>query len=112
MSKRVVVTGLGAVTPPEPQHPEDGPPPSEPEKPAAKAGGFNPLKALRGLLTMSKIKEGEYLDWLAGTGATDGSIESLEQLAMEKGPEWMKAQTEEWPKIASAIAALKKGGAK
>ena len=31
---------------------------------------------------------------------------------MEKGPEWMKAQTEEWPKIASAIAALKKGGAK
>lgn len=104
--------GLGPVTPPEPEHPEDGPPPSEPEKPAPK-GGFNPLKALRGLLTMSKLKEGEYLDWLASTGATDGSIESLEQLAMEKGPDWMKAQTEEWPRISAAILEIKKkGGAK
>jgi hypothetical protein len=91
---------------PAPAAPVVTPPPAAP--PATKASGFNPLKALRGLLKMSGLKEGEFLDWLGATGATDGSVESLEQLAMEKGVDWMKAQTEQWPRISAAILEQKK----
>ena len=99
---------------PEPSHPDDGdlgptPPPSVGETPN---GGFNPLKALRGLLGMAKVKEGELLDWLAATGATDGSFGSLEDLALSKGSDYMKVLTEDWPRISAVILAAKKKGTK
>jgi RecT family len=81
-------------------------PPAEPEP----AGGFNPIKSLRGLLSMAKIKEGEYMDWLAATGATDGSYGSLEDLLLSKGSAWMKTITEDWPQISAAMLAAKKKG--
>jgi hypothetical protein len=83
------------------------PPPVRGETPN---GGFNPLKALRGLLGMAKIKDGELLDWLAETGATDGSFGSLEDLALSKGSDYMKALTEDWPRISAVILAAKKKG--
>lgn len=61
--------------------------PSEQLKQAATAGpgqtaGYNPLKALRGLLSMGKIKEAAMLEYWQRTGATDGSHASLEEVMM------------------------------
>jgi hypothetical protein len=78
------------------------------------SSGFNPLKALRGLLKMAspKLKEGELLDWLAATGQTDGSYGSLEEMGISKGADWMKRLTEKWPEIDAAIKAARKAGGK
>ena len=61
-------------------------------------------------MLMGKIKEGELLDWLGATGATDGSYGSLEDLLLSKGSAWMKTMTEDWPQISAAILAAKKKG--
>ncbi len=59
---------------PQPEHPTQAP--AEAQQPA----GFNPLKALRGLLKMGGIKEGELLDYWMSTNSTDGSQTSLEEV--------------------------------
>jgi phage recombination protein Bet len=103
---------LAAQSEAEPSHLDDGdlgPQTSAPKQPEP-SNGFNPLKALRGLLGMAKVKEGELLDWLAATGQTDGSVSSLEDLALSKGSDHMKELTEKWPGISAAILAAKKKG--
>jgi recombination protein RecT len=98
--------------PSEPYPGEDGDlgPQTSPTAQPEPSKGFNPLKALRGLMLMGKIKEGELLDWLGATGATDGSYGSLEDLLLSKGSAWMKTMTEDWPQISAAILAAKKKG--
>jgi len=66
-------------------------------EPATNGGGFNPLKAVRGLCKMAKIKEGELLAKLAADGTTDGSHGSLEELALSQGgKEILKSLAEDW----------------
>lgn len=108
---------------PQSGHPEDGD--LGPRKPGTQVevppeviqpdriGGFNPLKALRGLLSMAKVKEGELLDFWAASGVTDGSAGSLEEIGLSKGQDWLTKQTEDWPATAAKLlAAKKKGGTK
>jgi hypothetical protein len=123
-------TGPSSPGAPEPTHPEDGylgpqtnpmandlgagarstsPNKQTPDAPD-QISGFNPLKSLRGLLSMAKVKEGEYMDWLAATGATDDSYGSLEELVMSKGQDFAKFQCDNWPATAAKILAAKKKG--
>lgn len=100
----------GAPATPYPGEDGDPGPQASPSPQPEQTGGFNPLKALRELLVMGKVKEGELLDWLAATGATDGSVSSLEDLALTRGNDYMKQLTEDWPKTSAAILAAKKKG--
>jgi hypothetical protein len=86
--------------------PDDGKGKPEPEQPA---GGFNPLKYLRSLLVIAKVKEGVLLDYWAASGATDGSAASLEEVAMSN-PELVKATGEGWvPFLEGMRKQMKKG---
>jgi hypothetical protein len=99
---------------PEPNHPDDGdlgPKTSAPAQPEP-ASGFNPLKALRGLLGMAKISEGTLLDFWAASEITDGSATSLEEIGLSRGQEWLTEQTKSWPATAEKIHAAKKKGTK
>lgn len=70
---------------PEPM-PESEAPQSEPEQSQqSEQPANNPLKALRGLLTQAKVKEGALLDFLASTGMSDGTAGSLEELVVSNG---------------------------
>jgi recombinational DNA repair protein RecT len=98
--------------PPVPPPTEDdgdlGPQPVEERTPEPAAA--NPLKALRLLLKMGKIKEGELLDFWAATGATDGSATSLEEVAMSS-PDLIKGTAENFPPVVEQICKLKGGAA-
>lgn len=50
--------------------------------PVAQPATPSNLRILRDMLRISKVKEGQLLDFLAGTGATDGSFGTLEEVAM------------------------------
>jgi phage recombination protein Bet len=101
-------------SPPEERDPDDGDlgpqpveePKPEPEKPAP----ASPLKELRMLLKIAKVKEGELLDFWSATGATDGSASSLEEAALGSA-ELVKATTGNWPAVAEQIKAQKSRGA-
>lgn len=76
------------------------------EPPQAEKSAYNPLKALRGLLTMGKIKEAELLDFWATTGATDGSQASLEDVALT-APQVIHSTAETFAPIAAKIKELR-----
>jgi recombination protein RecT len=90
--------------------PEPTPQPApEPEPQQAKSpepagsnprGGFNPLKALRSLLKIEKLKEGDVLDYWASSGNTDGSASSLEEVQISK-PELVSWCAENWTEFLS-----------
>ena len=74
--------------------------------PAPEPASANPLKALRGLCKLGKIKEGELMDYWASTGATDGSSSSLEEVQMSS-PQVIVSTYNEWGKVESDIKARK-----
>lgn len=82
-----------AATPsPEPATPEPAPAP-QPE-----TSGFNPLKALRNLCKMSRVKEADVLAQLTVDGTSDGSHATLEELALApNGKEILRGVCENWP---------------
>lgn len=84
------------------QSPEETPTPLE--KPAE--SGANPLKALRGLLKLGKIKEGDLLDYWQASGVTDGSSTSLEEVQMAT-PEVILATYNNWAVTEENIKKLK-----
>jgi len=74
------------------------------------SSGFNPLKAMRNLLKMAHHTEGQFLDWMACSGVTDGSYGSLEEMVMSKGPDQLTALCNDWPRIDEAMTATKGKG--
>jgi phage recombination protein Bet len=111
-SEPTLPPALAAPSEPEPTHPDEGdlgPQTSATPQPES-SNGFNPLKALRGLLGMAKVSEGTLLDFWAATGVTDGSAGSLEEIGLSKGQDWLTNQTESWPATAEKIRAAKKKG--
>ncbi len=68
--------------------------------PAPSNGGYNPLKALRGLCAAAqpRIKEGKLLEFLGATGASDGSVGSLDELYMANS-EVVKALADSWSDV-------------
>jgi hypothetical protein len=130
---KVVTMPTAAVAPaPEPAAPEPEPQPEapapepnpddgdlgpqgepEPEQAAPAPIKNNILKAVRGLCGMAKVKEGEILSYLASSevGATDGSVTSLEELAMSYGP-ILQLVHDQWSRISGEIVAARKGGKK
>lgn len=85
--------------PAEPATPSPEPEPvgKEEDKPKIESS-FNPLKAIRNLAKMAKVKEGELLAQLATDGVTDGSFATLEELALSNGgPSILKDLADVWP---------------
>jgi|HubBroStandDraft_6_1064221.scaffolds.fasta_scaffold163192_2 recombination protein RecT len=73
----------------------------------------NYVKAVRNLCKMSVIHEGMLLDFLTATGSTDGSVATLEELAMYQGGSVIKMVHDQWggdDGLANKIKP-KKGGA-
>lgn len=68
-----------------------------------------PVKALRHLCKTAKVKEGELLEFLSATGSTDGSISTLEELAIQQ-PEVlaMVSSNANWGDIAKRIIQARK----
>lgn len=56
----------------------------------------NYVKAVRGLCKMSAIHEGMLLDFLTDTGSTDGSVATLEELAMYQNGGVIKMVYDQW----------------
>ena len=67
------------------------------------------VKAIRNLCKLSNITEGKVLDFLQETGSTDGSVTSLEELAMYSGGSTIKTLHDQWQDIAAKIKSV--GGA-
>lgn len=89
-------------TPPAPPAPPADAPPADDQVPGAEVpppaeaqGGFNPLKAVRNLCKMARVKEGVLVGYLAEIGATDGSCATLEEVQMTK-PELLRLVSEQW----------------
>ena len=95
--------------PPEPAPPVNGTVPDQTPPPIAEApSGFNPLKAVRNLCKMAKIKEGELLTHLASDGTTDGSVGTLEELALaEGGRTILQAVADSWPDLVARMGEAK-----
>lgn len=70
-------------------------PPTQPEKPSL-------LKAVRNLCKIGKVREGVLLGFLAETGATDGSVGSLEELAMSNST-LLQSIHDKFPEMAEKI---------
>lgn len=97
---------------PEAAKPEFAPAANAPATPAgeppASTGGFNPVKAVRGLCKMARIKEADLLAKLTADGTTDGSHATLEELALsENGKDILKALSESWPDFIARIPQAK-----
>lgn len=73
-------------------------PPAQSEQRA----GYNPLKALRNLAKLGKVKEGELLGYMSATGLTDGSHGSLEEVQIA-APAVIEKLAAEWGKLIPAI---------
>lgn len=95
--KELAAAGLAPVTTPE-HKPEPKPEPKE-SKPD---DGQSPIRLLRDLARVSKVKEGVLLGFLAETGSTDGSVSSLEELQISF-PAVVKAACKDWAGIAKRI---------
>jgi hypothetical protein len=74
-------------------------------EPEAK-GGFHPLKALRGLAKAANITEAKLLEYLASTGSTDGSVSTLDELAMSF-PQVLALVVEQWGDVSQKIQGAK-----
>lgn len=72
------------------------------KQPESERSSSNPLKALRDLCKLGKIKEGELLDYWQSSGVTDGSATSLEEVQMN-APEVITATYNNWAKTEEAI---------
>lgn len=85
--------------------PEDNVPmdyPTPAAKPTEPEGGFNPLKALRGLCAAAqpRIKEGKLLEYLGASGASDGSVGSIDELYMQNS-NIVEALVKSWSDVVS-----------
>lgn len=80
---------------------------SEPQKPVSAPEEPSKLKLIRQACSASKIKEGVLLEYLAQTGVTDGSVGSLEELAMQF-PQVIDMVIERWTTISRTIRETKK----
>lgn len=71
-------------------------------EPASPEGGFNPLKALRGLCAAAqpRIKEGKLLEYLGASGASDGSVGSIDELYMQNS-NIVEALVKSWSDVVS-----------
>lgn len=70
---------------------------------AAAPSGPNMVKGIRNLCKLSKITEGELLDFLTATGSTDGSVTSLEELALYDEGRVIKTVADNWAALADQI---------
>ena len=87
-----------------------------PEQPARKAPVVpatetNYVKSVRNLCKIAGISEGFLMDHLSSSGSTDGSVSSLEELAVYDSGRVLRLVYEEWKDL---VASMKKpeGGAK
>lgn len=80
-----------------------GEPPKEPTE-------QNFVKAVRSLCKMSNIGEGRLLESLAVMGSTDGSVATLEELAMYQGGGVLRMVHDQWKELSAKIKE-EKGGA-
>jgi len=97
---------------PEPE-PEPEPQVPAPVQQPAGNGKPNYLKGVRGLCAAAKVKEFEVLAFLAETNTTDGSVTSLDELAMTG--DVLKLVYDNWSGkngISTQIIAARKGGDK
>lgn len=94
---------------PQADAPADETPPviDEPRATGPQGNAYNPLKALRSLLKLAKIKESELLDFWAGTGASDGSQSSLEEVQIAL-PQLVTATCEKWGEFSATLLAQKR----
>ena len=97
------------VAAPEPPLPATKAPEPATEQPQVEKSAYNPLKALRALLKMGGHKEAELLDFLATTGATDGSQGSLEDVMLTM-PQVIQSTAENFAPISAKLKELKGGG--
>lgn len=109
--------------PPESEAPQSDPPHEEPQDaatyqsggasaapaPAPANGGQNYVKAVRGLCNMARVKEGELLNFLSATSSTDGSVASLDELAMTT-PQVLRLVHDQWQTISTNVINARKGG--
>lgn len=72
-------------------------------------GGTNYVKAVRNLCKMSSITEGAVLDFLGDTGSTDGSVTTLEELAVYGDGATLKLVHDSWGSISAKIKEVKGG---
>jgi len=74
--------------------------PATADKPAAQPENepVNALKALRGLCKESKVKEGLLLEYLGSSGASDGSVASIDELFMASS-QVVEALVKQWPDV-------------
>lgn len=93
---------------PTPEAAVEQPEPSEPMQTAAASesqegqGGGNLVKGARNLCKIAKIGEGDLLDFLSQTGATQGEVTSLEELATAY-PVILEAVTRDWASTSAKI---------
>lgn len=74
----------------------------------ATSNGFNPLKGVRGLAKMSRVKEGDVLAQLFRDGTTDGSASTLEELMMmPTGRDILKELADNWPDFVARLGEQK-----
>lgn len=99
----------GPISGTEPPLPATKAPEPATEPPQVEKSAYNPLKALRALLKMGSHKEAELLDFLATTGATDGSQSSLEDVMLTM-PQVIQSTAENFAPISAKLKELKGGG--
>lgn len=93
--KEEAAAGLAPVPKPAAK-PEPKPEPqAAPVEPAEESPAFNPLKAVRNLAKLGKVKEGVLVGYLAEIGATDGSPATLEEVQLQY-PAVLKHVAEHW----------------
>jgi len=78
---------------------------SSPDPEAKPEGqGFNPVKTIRSLCKLAKLKEADVLAKLAEDGTTDGSAATLEDLALSpNGSDILTALAESWPDFVARL---------
>jgi len=85
---------------PEPEAPQPDAPTAEPKtEPVTKE---HALASIRAALKARKITEGQLMDFWAGTGATDGSFSSLEEISMSK-PQLLEHTVANWKEFADKL---------
>jgi recombination protein RecT len=98
----------GKAPEPAPEPPPTSASDPKPETPTAseKAGGFNPLKAVRNLAKMASVTESEVLEFCQSHGMTDGSQGELGEVPKNI----LQALADKWPDVAQEIKAARAGG--
>jgi recombination protein RecT len=106
--------GLKSIAPTDPEVPFEAIQPDAPAddgglgpQPAAK-GPSRPVDDLRALCVRDKVSEGSVLDFLVKFGTTDGSVSSLDELAMLR-PDVVGMLISTWADVRGKLKAGKKG---